>query len=80
MLTSFGVVISASHNPYEDNGIKFFDATGSKLSDEIETLIEQSIDEPVITQESQHLGRAVRIDRKQNAVSGIPAPRPFRRA
>src|ERR1017187_2539146 len=44
----FGVVISASHNRYEDNGIKFFDANGSKLSDEIETLIEQSIDEPVI--------------------------------
>ena len=34
---SFGVVISASHNPYEDNGIKFFDATGSKLSDEVGT-------------------------------------------
>src|ERR1700690_1803557 len=63
---SFGVVISASHNPYEDNGIKFFDATASKLPDEIETLIERSIDEPVITQESQHLGRAVRIDRNKN--------------
>lgn len=62
---SFGVVISASHNPYEDNGIKFFDATGSKLSDEIERLIEHSIDGPVITQESQHLGRAVRIDRSR---------------
>ena len=62
---SFGVVISASHNLYEDNGIKFFDATGSKLSDEVESLIEQSIDDPVITQESQHLGRAVRIDRNR---------------
>ena len=75
---SFGVVISASHNAYEDNGIKFFDATGSKLSDEIETLIEQSIDEPVITQESQHLGRAVRIDRNRTqyqefCASTIPA-------
>jgi phosphoglucosamine mutase len=59
---SFGVVISASHNRYEDNGIKFFDATGSKLSDDIEQSIERSIDAPVITQESQHLGRAVRID------------------
>ena len=55
---SFGVVISASHNAYQDNGIKFFDATGSKLSDDIERRIERSIDEPVMTQESQHLGRA----------------------
>ncbi|MDP8983735.1 MAG: phosphoglucosamine mutase [Pseudomonadota bacterium] len=62
---SFGVVISASHNAYEDNGIKFFDATGSKLSDEVEMLIERSIEEAVITQESQHLGRAVRIDRSR---------------
>jgi phosphoglucosamine mutase len=62
---SCGVVISASHNAYEDNGIKFFDATGSKLSDEIEAQIERSMDGPVITQESQHLGRAVRIDRSR---------------
>jgi phosphoglucosamine mutase len=62
---SFGVVISASHNAYEDNGIKFFDASGSKLSDEIEGRIESSIDDPVMTQESQHLGRAVRIDRSR---------------
>ncbi len=75
---SFGVVISASHNSYEDNGIKFFDSTGSKLSDEVEALIERSIDEPVITQESQHLGRAVRIDRSRTqyqefCASTIPA-------
>jgi phosphoglucosamine mutase len=75
---SFGVVISASHNLYEDNGIKFFDATGRKLSDEIENLIERSIDEPVVTQESQHLGRAVRIDRSRTqyqefCASTIPA-------
>ncbi len=75
---SFGVVISASHNSYEDNGIKFFDATGSKLSDEVENLIERSIDEAVITQESQHLGRAVRIDRSRTqyqefCASTIPA-------
>ncbi len=62
---NFGVVISASHNLYEDNGIKFFDAMGSKLSDEVEGRIERSIDEPVITRESQHLGRAVRIDRSR---------------
>jgi phosphoglucosamine mutase len=74
----FGVVISASHNSYEDNGIKFFDATGSKLSDEIESRIERLIDEPVITQESQHLGRAIRIDRSRTqyqefCASTIPA-------
>ncbi len=62
---SFGVVISASHNLYEDNGIKFFDATGSKLSDGIESQIESAIDDPVMTQESKHLGRAVRIDRSR---------------
>jgi phosphoglucosamine mutase len=75
---SFGVVISASHNPYEDNGIKFFDATGSKLSDETESLIERSLDGPVVTQESRHLGRAVRIDRNRTqyqefCASTIPA-------
>jgi phosphoglucosamine mutase len=75
---SFGVVISASHNLYEDNGIKFFDASGSKLSDEIEQSIERSIDEPVITQESKHLGRAVRIDESRTqyqefCASSIPA-------
>lgn len=75
---SFGVVISASHNPYEDNGIKFFDATGSKLSDEIERQIERSIDDPVTTRQSQHLGRAVRIDRSRTqyqefCASTIPA-------
>jgi phosphoglucosamine mutase len=59
---NFGVVISASHNLYEDNGIKFFDSTGSKLSDEIESQIERSIDDPVVTRESSQLGRAVRID------------------
>ena len=62
---SFGVVISASHNPYEDNGIKFFDGHGSKLSDSVERAIEALIDEPVVTQESQRLGRASRIDRSR---------------
>ncbi len=62
---SFGVVISASHNAYEDNGIKFFDAAGSKLSDEVEGRIERCIEDAVMTRESQHLGRAVRIDRSR---------------
>ncbi len=62
---SFGVVISASHNLYEDNGIKFFDATGSKLSDRVEHEIEGLLDMPVITQQSQHLGKAIRIDRSR---------------
>src|SRR5258708_12990369 len=75
---SFGVVISASHNPYEDNGIKFFDATGSKLSDKVEQEIEALLDLPVVTQESQHLGRAIRIDRSRTqyqdfCASTIPA-------
>ena len=58
----FGVVISASHNPYEDNGIKFFDRQGGKLSDALEQTIEGLIDEPAVTVESGRLGRAVRIE------------------
>ncbi len=57
-----GVVISASHNAYYDNGIKFFDGTGSKLSDDIEHEIESQLQEPAITLESQSLGKAKRID------------------
>ncbi|MDE1923754.1 MAG: phosphoglucosamine mutase, partial [Gammaproteobacteria bacterium] len=59
---SFGVVISASHNPYQDNGIKFFDGAGSKLSDHAEREIEALIDGPVVTRSSQMLGRATRTD------------------
>jgi phosphoglucosamine mutase len=59
---SFGVVISASHNPYEDNGIKFFDATGGKLSDELEEQIEQHLDAEPVTRSSRELGRAKRVD------------------
>ena len=58
----FGVVISASHNLYDDNGIKFFDASGGKLSDEIELLIEQHLDEAPLTRSSAELGRATRVD------------------
>src|ERR1700729_4464391 len=57
---SFGVVISASHNRYEDNGIKFFDGAGSKLSDERESRIEALLESPVLTRESQRLGKAMR--------------------
>ncbi|MEC9375074.1 MAG: phosphoglucosamine mutase [Pseudomonadota bacterium] len=58
----FGVVISASHNPYQDNGIKFFDHAGSKLSDEIEAKIETSLTNPATTVASKLLGRAKRVD------------------
>ena len=75
---SFGVVISASHNPYQDNGIKFFDATGSKLSDRVEQEIESLLDLAVLTQESQRLGKAIRIDRSRTqyqdfCASTVPA-------
>jgi phosphoglucosamine mutase len=61
----FGVVISASHNLYEDNGIKFFDTGGSKLSDEVEGRIEELLDGPVLTRESIGLGRATRVDKSR---------------
>jgi phosphoglucosamine mutase len=74
----FGAVISASHNPYEDNGIKFFDATGSKLSDDVELQIEALLDGPVLTRESTKLGRATRVDKsrvvyQQFCASTMPA-------
>jgi phosphoglucosamine mutase len=61
----FGVVISASHNLYEDNGIKFFDAAGGKLSDEVEAQIEAYLDEPALTRESINLGKAARVDKSR---------------
>jgi phosphoglucosamine mutase len=57
-----GVVISASHNAFFDNGIKFFDGTGSKLTDAIEHEIVERLKAPAITLESQALGKAKRID------------------
>ncbi|MDR3394322.1 MAG: phosphoglucosamine mutase [Parasulfuritortus sp.] len=57
-----GVVISASHNPYDDNGIKFFSASGSKLPDEIELAIEAALDEPMKTAPSKGLGKVKRLD------------------
>ncbi|HEY2048772.1 MAG TPA: phosphoglucosamine mutase, partial [Caulobacteraceae bacterium] len=61
----FGVVISASHNPYDDNGIKFFDATGAKLSDDLEDRIEQELAQPPVTRTSRSLGRATRVDKSR---------------
>ena len=57
-----GIVISASHNPYYDNGIKFFSAEGSKLPDDIELAIEEAMDQPMSTVESAALGKVKRID------------------
>jgi phosphoglucosamine mutase len=59
---SAGVVISASHNPFEDNGIKFFSADGNKLPDPTEERIEAALDTPMQCVASEHLGRARRID------------------
>src|SRR2546426_793884 len=61
----FGVVISASHNLYDDNGIKFFDATGGKLSDELEERIETELAQAPVTRTSRNLGRATRVDRSR---------------
>ena len=57
-----GIVISASHNPYYDNGIKFFSAQGNKLPDDVEHAIEECIDQPMICVPAADLGRARRID------------------
>ena len=57
-----GIVISASHNPYEDNGIKFFSGRGAKLPDETEYAIEAELDNPMQTNASDGLGKAKRID------------------
>jgi phosphoglucosamine mutase len=56
-----GIVISASHNPYEDNGIKFFSAAGTKLPDSVEAEIERALDEPMVTCSSAELGKAERV-------------------
>ncbi len=56
-----GIVISASHNPYYDNGVKFFSVQGTKLPDDIEEKIEHYIDSPMTTVESSELGKAKRV-------------------
>ena len=75
-----GIVISASHNPHHDNGIKFFSADGEKLDDATELAIEAALDAPFRTVESQLLGRALRtrdtIGRYVEACKGS-VPRDF---
>lgn len=57
-----GIVISASHNPFEDNGIKFFSGEGTKLPDRLEFAIEEMLDQPMTTVSSDQLGKAFRIE------------------
>ena len=57
-----GIVISASHNPYHDNGIKFFSAEGTKLPDDIELQIEKQLDKSMTTVESANLGKVQRLN------------------
>ena len=57
-----GIVISASHNPFYDNGIKFFSAEGEKLPDDIERAIEEELEQPFSTVSSEKMGKAARID------------------
>ncbi|MBL8369978.1 MAG: phosphoglucosamine mutase [Burkholderiaceae bacterium] len=59
---SLGVVISASHNPFRDNGIKFFSAQGTKLPDDWERAVEAELDAPPSWAESDHIGKARRLD------------------
>jgi phosphoglucosamine mutase len=59
---SAGIVISASHNPYEDNGIKFFSGDGAKLPDETETQIERQLELPLKCMSSPKLGKARRVE------------------
>ena len=57
-----GIVISASHNPHFDNGIKFFSGRGTKLPDEVELMIEELLDMPMTVVESEQLGKASRVN------------------
>lgn len=57
-----GIVISASHNPYYDNGIKFFSADGTKLPDEVELAIENELEQPMVCVSSEKLGKVFRIN------------------
>lgn len=62
---SAGVVISASHNPFDDNGIKFFSGQGTKLPDAVELAIEAALDQPMQCVSSESLGKARRLDDAQ---------------
>jgi len=57
-----GIVISASHNPFYDNGIKFFSADGEKLPDDVERAIEAELDKPFTTVSSEKMGKAARVE------------------
>jgi phosphoglucosamine mutase len=57
-----GIVISASHNPFEDNGVKFFSESGEKLPDDVEQAIEDELEQPFVTVDSAHMGKATRVD------------------
>ena len=57
-----GIVISASHNPYHDNGVKFFGPDGKKLNDELEAEIERLVDQPIVVADPAQLGKARRIN------------------
>src|SRR6056297_2471727 len=57
-----GIVISASHNPFYDNGIKFFTAAGSKLPDEVEAAIEAEMEQELVTVSSRNIGKVVRVE------------------
>ncbi len=59
---SAGIVISASHNPFHDNGIKFFSAEGTKLPDKMEAAIEEELAKPLVTVNAEQLGKATRMD------------------
>lgn len=57
-----GIVISASHNPHDDNGIKFFSGKGTKLPDELELMIEELLDTPMTVVESSKIGKVSRVN------------------
>ena len=59
---SAGIVVSASHNPYQDNGVKFFSENGTKLADETELEIEHYLEQDLVTVKSDKLGKVVRVD------------------
>lgn len=78
----FGIVISASHNPYHDNGIKFFDSEGEKLSDSLEEAIEAELEYAPITRDSRALGQAktasaARTDYMEFCKGAVPAGMDF---